>query len=506
MFRADTLSPRQLLAGLVIFQVVIWTLVPMLFHTSLPLDVVREGLAWGHEWQLGYYKHPPLPSWLVEASFQLAGDMGPLLLGQLSMAISFIAIYFLGRELIGSRDAVVGVICLVGVYYYSLPTVEFNHNVAQMPVWAAMILFYYKALRSGQAIWWILLGLTGGIGLLSKYTVLLLMALMFIYSLSRPAYRKHYSTMGPYLAVGIVLLVAAPHIYWLLENDFPSLSYLNQRSGRVGTLLMRPLKSLEFLSAQLAAVLPMLILLWSGGLLKKATGSIPLQKPDISEADREYLLVFGLGPVLIACIIPLVSGTELRSMWGMPMLSLVGLMAVVLLGTPWETGRIGRFLLAGMLLFVFLASMYGLKGIVSARYAERPTRTVWPDTEIASRLERNWVSVTGCRLKIVTADGWLGGLVAMRSPSRPSVFLEGDYKKAPWISKEALKENGSLVVWITGGEGEVPEVYRLLPGFSYRGIEMFDWPGGNKNARPITLGWGVVPGACTDRAPGAVLQ
>jgi hypothetical protein len=34
---------------------------------SLPLDVVSDGLSWGHEWQWGYYKHPPLPSWEVEA-------------------------------------------------------------------------------------------------------------------------------------------------------------------------------------------------------------------------------------------------------------------------------------------------------------------------------------------------------------------------------------------------------------------------------------------------------
>lgn len=506
MLRTDTLSPGQLLTGLVMLQVVVWTLVPMLTYTSLPLDIVREGLAWGHEWQLGYYKHPPLPSWMVEASYLVAGDMGPLFLGQLSAVITFVAIYLLGRELVGGRDAVVGVICLVGVYYYSLPTVEFNHNVAQVPVWATMILFYYKALRTGRPAWWILLGLAGGIGLLSKYTVLLLMGLMFVYSFIRADHRKHYSTIGPYLATSIVFLVVSPHIYWLLANDFPSLVYLNERSERIATVLMRPVKSLDFLFAQLAAVLPMFILLWSGGVLGSRSGSISMRRPDINKSDREFLFVFGFGPVLIASLIPLVTGTELRSMWGMPMLSLAGLMAVALLGSPWKTGRIGRFLLASLLVFVFLATIHGLKGVFSARFSEKPTRTAWPATEIAERLGNNWRQATDCELKIVTADGWLGGLVAMRSPSRPSVFIEGNFRKAPWITKEALRESGSLVVWVSAGVDKVPEEYSSLPGFSYRGAETFHWSGDNKRARPIVLDWGVVPGACMEPSAGVVLQ
>ena len=40
----------------------VWTLVPTLVNRNLPLDVV-EALAWGHEWEWGYEKHPPLSAW-----------------------------------------------------------------------------------------------------------------------------------------------------------------------------------------------------------------------------------------------------------------------------------------------------------------------------------------------------------------------------------------------------------------------------------------------------------
>src|SRR5579864_2936704 len=154
------------LALLISAQLVAWTVLPWLFARSLPLDVVSDGLAWGHEWQWGYYKHPPLPSWTVEAFFDVFGDIGPFLLSQFCIALTYIFVFVLGREIMGARRAAVGTLLLVGVYYFSVPTPEFNHNVAQMPVWAAACLCYYRAWKRDTMRWWIALGAVAGVGLL----------------------------------------------------------------------------------------------------------------------------------------------------------------------------------------------------------------------------------------------------------------------------------------------------------------------------------------------------
>ncbi len=270
MIRLDQLSAKQLFFGLVVLQIFIWTLVPTLTHTSLPLDVVREGLAWGHEWQWGYHKHPPLPSWMVEISFLLLGDVGPFLLSQLAIVTTFIFIFLIGREIFSEKEALIAVILLVGIYYFSLPTAEFNHNIAQMPVWAAMIYFFYRALNSDQLRWWCLLGVSAGVGLLSKYTVLVLVCVMFFYVLFTPANRKIFGRLGPYLSVFVALLIVAPHLYWLVNNDYLPLRYLSNRSGQIDTVWMRPLKSIDFLLAQVAAHIPIILLLLAGGRLKRS--------------------------------------------------------------------------------------------------------------------------------------------------------------------------------------------------------------------------------------------
>jgi hypothetical protein len=500
MIRLDQLSAKQLFFGLVVLQIFIWTLVPMLTHTSLPLDVVREGLAWGHEWQWGYHKHPPLPSWMVEISFLLLGDVGPFLLSQLAIVTTFIFIFLLGREIFSEKEALIAVILLVGIYYFSLPTAEFNHNIAQMPVWAAMIYFFYRALNSDQLRWWCLLGVSAGVGLLSKYTVLVLVCVMFFYVLFTPANRKIFGRLGPYLSVFVALLIVAPHLYWLVNNDYLPLRYLSNRSGQIETIWMRPLKSIDFLLAQVAAHIPIILLLLAGGMVKQIW-CMPLEhKISIAKSDRNYLIVLGLAPVLLVSVIPLMGGSGLRSMWGAPMWSLSGLLLVMLLGTPSNSVKTNRFYWAALSLLIFFPIAYGLNSALSGAYSKKPKRTAWPDREIAARMVNNWDSVTGCSLKIVTSDGWLGGLIAMRAENRPSVFLEGDFSIAPWITSERLNKEGSLIVWPSFKTGSTPDKYSKISGFTYGGVETFLWTKSISKAAPIVLEWGYVRGQCEKHA------
>ena len=52
----------------------IWTALPALLSHNLQLDLI-EDLALGREWQLGYWKHPPLPWWLADLAYRIAGDV-----------------------------------------------------------------------------------------------------------------------------------------------------------------------------------------------------------------------------------------------------------------------------------------------------------------------------------------------------------------------------------------------------------------------------------------------
>lgn len=147
-------KPSTLVVLMAACQVVAWTLAPTLTHRSPPLDVV-ESYMWGREWVLATYKHPAMPSWVLEASRLATGVVGwpAYLAGQLFVAATFMFVYLLGRDLLGPPRAAAGVLLMCGIAFYAWPTTEFNHNVAEMPFWAAVSWAMWRAVESQRRVW-----------------------------------------------------------------------------------------------------------------------------------------------------------------------------------------------------------------------------------------------------------------------------------------------------------------------------------------------------------------
>ena len=64
--------PGTVLAWVLGVHLLVWTVLPALVCPNLQLDLV-EDLALGKEWQLGYWKHPPLPWWIADLVYRLTG-------------------------------------------------------------------------------------------------------------------------------------------------------------------------------------------------------------------------------------------------------------------------------------------------------------------------------------------------------------------------------------------------------------------------------------------------
>lgn len=63
----------RILLAFLLGHLVVWTAIPAMIQPNLPLDCIEMAI-WGHEWQLGYYKHPPLPAWIAKAFSSLSDN------------------------------------------------------------------------------------------------------------------------------------------------------------------------------------------------------------------------------------------------------------------------------------------------------------------------------------------------------------------------------------------------------------------------------------------------
>jgi hypothetical protein len=483
--RLATLSrdPQGWLALFLGLQLVLWTLVPWALATSLPLDVVSDGLSWGHELQWGYYKHPPLPSWMVELSFDTLGDAGPFLLSQIAVVVTGVFVFLLGRAMMPARWAAVGTLLLAGVFYFSVPTPEFNNNVSQMPFWAGTSLAYFMALKTRRMTWWLMLGVSAALGVLCKYSTGLLLITVLLHAASSHEGRSVFRSSGPYVAVAVCLALLTPHLLWLLDHGFPSLHYAVSRAGHAPTVAVRILTPVKFLLAQVADIAPAFVVAAVAGLLPRDWAK--------DNEDLRFLLWLTLGPPLLSCAIAIASGLGLRDMWGAPMWNLVGLLIVLAAQPRWQTAALARLPAALGLVFGIGLTAYILAKEVVPALENKPSRTQWPDRALAQTFSRTFRELTHQPLRIVAADGWIGGLVAMRTDPRPSVWIDGSQEKSPWITPAAIAQDGALVLWRADKRNEPPPALASLPGLEIMGFKRFSWPR-TPGAVPLQIGYGII--------------
>ena len=77
---------------------------------------------------------------------------------------------------------------------------------------------------------WVLLGFGIGMALWAKYFVVVQAVPLVLFGLFDRDARKSLATPGPWLAIAVALVVMAPHLVWLVQNDFLPFTYADARA------------------------------------------------------------------------------------------------------------------------------------------------------------------------------------------------------------------------------------------------------------------------------------
>ncbi|MEM1124669.1 MAG: glycosyltransferase family 39 protein, partial [Bacteroidota bacterium] len=74
---------------------------------------------------------------------------------------------------------------------------------------------------------WYWLGIVGGLGFLTKYSIVFFFVALIGGTLLTPN-RKVFLTKYPYVSLGIALLIAAPNLWWQISHDFPIVRHMEE--------------------------------------------------------------------------------------------------------------------------------------------------------------------------------------------------------------------------------------------------------------------------------------
>ncbi|TCK16497.1 glycosyltransferase family 39 protein [Marinobacterium mangrovicola] len=456
----------------------IWGFLPGLLVESLPLDVV-EGAYWGGEWQWGYYKHPPFPAWVLHLFQSSLGDIGPFFLSQICIALTLFCVWQIGRRSLAPEQSAFAVLALMGVYYFTWPTMEFNHNIAQMPIWAAAVWLFYRAVNDWRYADWLLLGLVAGLGLLTKYSILVLLAAMFLWMVWRPELRKGLLRPQLWSGVLVMALVFLPHLLWLVQHDFLPFTYFEDRTVSAAEDGSRIFGPLRFLLVQLVDHLPLLLLLMMAGFWRRGCW----QKP---AAGTAFIWFMGLAPALLTLVGAILTGAGMRDMWGTPMWNLSGLILASMIPADLLRQRQRRLvvLFGGFLLLlaVLMLLFVGFKDQIR----NKPSRTGWPDQALAQSLSSEWSKHSGCPLKLVAGDYWLAELIALELPGASAV-PDADLKLAPWVDQRRVEAQG-MIELVGGDQPRWGDTLAELGAWAAEGQLSVPWPR-LPDHEPLRLSW-----------------
>ncbi|HWL31324.1 MAG TPA: glycosyltransferase family 39 protein [Xanthobacteraceae bacterium] len=453
--------PVRAFAAFLALHVVVWTALPALLFRNLPLDLI-EALVYGREWQLGYDKLPPLPWWMVEAVWRMFGpDLFYYLLAQITVVTAFALVFALSRRLVGATGALVAILIIDGLHYFTFTAPKFNHDVIQLPFWALAGFCYWAALRHGRLLHWLLLGFAIGMALWAKYFVVVLAVPLVLFALIDRDARRSLATPGPYIAAAVALVIAAPHLLWLVAADFLPFKYAEARAVPFRGALDYVVQPPKFLLSQLGFLVPSLIV--AAPYLRRDVPAGDGAAATADAFDRRIVTLLTFGPALTVVLMSLVSGRGTVAMWGYPLWLFLGLW-IVLNARALERVTLGRIAVLWGAIFALTAVAFVVAYDVMPRYRSRYIAVLYPGEQLGAEMSRRFSAMTGKPLAYVVGTMWDGGNIGHYAPEHPRVLIDGRPSRAPWIDLGDLHARGAIVVWTTGRPNVLPPAYRAVAG------------------------------------------
>ena len=392
---------------------ILWTLIPTITNHNLPLDTI-EALAWGSNLDWGFNKHPPASAFFARIFYQIFGsqDWAYYFLSQIFVIVSFFIVWKFSNEIFKNKiHSILSILLLEGIYFYNFTTPEFNVNVCQLPFWSLTVYYSWKIFNKKFIDFkdCIFLGVFAAIGFLSKYLFIYLLIsidLLFFYLIFILKDRKFDSKY--YITFTIFILILIPHIIWLTNNDYITITYGLARTGfEQSNILDHILLPLTFIVKQIGIIIPFLILIIF--LVKKIKFRL-----NFKDKKLIFLIAINVVPIILMFFTSLITGSKIRTMWMTPFYIFFGVMFIYILQNQINIKKLKSFFIVFLIIFLISPITYAYISVT-----KDDKRTDYPGKQIAEKVQQKWNEEFNIPINVVLGNEWNAGNLTYHLDSRP---------------------------------------------------------------------------------------
>jgi len=190
---------------------------------------------WSRHLALGYHDHPPMIAWTIWLASQLFGQSEfavrlPTILG---LAVTGVYIFLLASRLFSCRCGFHAILLMQGILLFNGSALIATPDGLLLPCWAAASYHAARAWECRETNWlhWLLCGLWFGIGLLSKYTMLLFLPSLLFFLLSNSQGRRALASPWPWLGLLAGFACFTPVLLWNADNGWATFRHVLYQGG-----------------------------------------------------------------------------------------------------------------------------------------------------------------------------------------------------------------------------------------------------------------------------------
>jgi 4-amino-4-deoxy-L-arabinose transferase-like glycosyltransferase len=420
------------------FYVLVWTAYGTIAKSSQGLHPdMTEIVAWSRDLSLGYLKHPPFAAWIAWLWFALFPVAGwsYYLLAMLMPAIALWIFWKLSADYLDIEKRIVGLALLTFVPFFNFHALKFNVNTVLLPLWAATTWFFLRSFRTRTAPWAAAAGAMAAVCMLGKYWSIFLLAGLALAALIDNRRIAYFRTAAPWITIAAGLIVLAPHIVWLVQNDFAPFSYAAVVHG-VKPFATTLVGALGYIAGTFGyVVVPVIVVL----LIARPKPATLADMAWPHDTERRLAAAAFWAPMLLPALGAIVGRIAITSLWSMPAFTLL---PVLLLSPPTvmvpaiDTRRV---LLGAAVLPLAMLIVSPAIAVMAQRASPLPAAA--HARLLATEVERLWHQITPQPLRFVGGEADLAYGVATFASSRPRALIG-----MPQPSAAELTRSGSVLV------------------------------------------------------------
>ncbi|MBV9458625.1 MAG: glycosyltransferase family 39 protein, partial [Bradyrhizobium sp.] len=199
---------------------------------------------WSKEHALSFLDHPPMIAWFIRFGTAIFGDnnLGVRFGGIVAILVTQLLLADIVRRVTHDTRAIVFALLMPeAALYYGLLMAKVAPDIALIPFAVAMIWSLVRLAESGDQRWWLAAGAFGGLSLLSKFTVVMMLPAVVAFMLVPDWRLRQLRSLYPWLAALIAIVLFSPVLIWNYQHDWASFRFQAVRATAVHEFSLRTL-------------------------------------------------------------------------------------------------------------------------------------------------------------------------------------------------------------------------------------------------------------------------